>query len=212
MTTPSNPAQRPSPGTAPLQQQPQYVVEGIILRRLYEKRIEGYTIETAKEIVEALSGIAHTPADPAQCSLTQEQIARALAGVSWVRGGNEHAKTEFIERRWPNYTMEADAILALSSTFHDAAYTAKEPRFFIDHGMIHDRQTGKHVTTEADSAFNDGILRCCELLNALAEQREPKPFPLLFDSNWLEDKIKTDPDIDCEVGPSLSSTHSQGTP
>ncbi len=39
----------------PLAQQPQYIVEGIILRRLHEKRIEGYTIETAKEIVEALS-------------------------------------------------------------------------------------------------------------------------------------------------------------
>jgi hypothetical protein len=38
----------------PLLQQPQYIVEGIILRRLHEKRIEGYTIEMAKEIVEAL--------------------------------------------------------------------------------------------------------------------------------------------------------------
>jgi hypothetical protein len=38
-----------------LMEQPQYVVEGIILRRIYEKRIEGYTIEMAKEIVEALS-------------------------------------------------------------------------------------------------------------------------------------------------------------
>lgn len=35
--------------------QPQYVIEGIILRRLHEKRIEGYTIETAKEIAEALA-------------------------------------------------------------------------------------------------------------------------------------------------------------
>jgi hypothetical protein len=34
---------------------PQYIIEGIILRRLHEKRIEGYTIETAKEIAEALA-------------------------------------------------------------------------------------------------------------------------------------------------------------
>lgn len=32
----------------------QYIAEGIILRRLHEKRIEGYTIETAKEIAEAI--------------------------------------------------------------------------------------------------------------------------------------------------------------
>jgi hypothetical protein len=74
------------------------------------------------------------------------------------------------------------------------------PRFFIDHGMIHDRETGKHVTTEPDSAFCDGIKRCCELLNALAERREPKVFPLLFDNNWLEEKITNDPDLDCEAG------------
>lgn len=80
-----------------------------------------------------------------------------------------------------------------------------EPRFFIDHGMIHDRETGKHVTTEPDSAFCDGIERCCELLNALAERREPRAFPLLFTSDWLEEKIKTDPDIECEAGPSLLS-------
>lgn len=36
-------------------QSPQYIVEGIILRRLHEKRIEGYTIEMAKEIVGALA-------------------------------------------------------------------------------------------------------------------------------------------------------------
>ena len=40
--------------TDPLKQ-PQYIIEGIILRRLHEKRIEGYTIETAKEIAEALA-------------------------------------------------------------------------------------------------------------------------------------------------------------
>lgn len=35
----------------------QYVAEGIILRRLHEKRIEGYTIDTAKEIAQALEPI-----------------------------------------------------------------------------------------------------------------------------------------------------------
>lgn len=83
-----------------------------------------------------------------------------------------------------------------------------EPRFFIDHGMIHDRETGKHVTTDPDTAFCDGIEKCCELLNSLSERREPRTFPLLFDNNWLTEKIKSDPDIECEAGPALSpSTH-----
>lgn len=73
-----------------------------------------------------------------------------------------------------------------------------EPRFFIDHGMIHDRVTGKHVTTEPDSQFCDGILSACELLNALAERREPKPLKLRFNSDWLREKILADPDIETD--------------
>jgi hypothetical protein len=157
MTTPSNPAQRPSPA-----------IEGLL-----------------------------------PCPFCGGSNIEALDNFDWICCQDCGASLE---------DVEPSARELWNTRSSSAAYTAKEPRFFIDHGMIHDRQTGKHVTTEADSAFNDGILRCCELLNALAEQREPKPFPLLFDSNWLEDKIKTDPDIDCEVGPSLSSTHSQGTP
>lgn len=44
------------------------------------------------------------------------------------------------------------------------------PRFFIDHGMIHDRVTGKHVTTEQDDATWAGmtITDTCALLNQLA--------------------------------------------
>jgi hypothetical protein len=34
---------------------PEYIIEGIILRRLHEKRIEGYTLEMCKEIAAALS-------------------------------------------------------------------------------------------------------------------------------------------------------------
>ncbi|MGY3359793.1 hypothetical protein ACVWZK_006456 [Bradyrhizobium sp. GM0.4] len=92
-----------------------------------------------------------------------------------------------------------------------SAGIASQPRFFIDHGMIHDRLTGKHVTTEPDSAFCDGVAKCCDLLNSLAERREPRVFPLLFDSNWLEDKIKADPDLECEAGPDLSRDEPQPT-
>lgn len=45
-----------------------------------------------------------------------------------------------------------------------------DPRFFIDHGMLHDRVTGKHVTTNVDSPYEDGITACCALLNKLADE------------------------------------------
>src|SRR5882672_2540213 len=35
-----------------------------------------------------------------------------------------------------------------------------------------------------------------------------KPFPLLFDNDWLEQKIRTDPDIECEAG--ATAGHSEG--
>lgn len=43
-------------------------------------------------------------------------------------------------------------------------------RFFIDHGMIHDKITGKHVTTNPDEDTWAGmtITETCALLNKLA--------------------------------------------
>jgi hypothetical protein len=52
-----------------------------------------------------------------------------------------------------------------------------EPRFFIDHGMIHDRVTGKHVDTEPVE-FEEGqfdaspTLETRDLLNSLADALE----------------------------------------
>lgn len=45
-----------------------------------------------------------------------------------------------------------------------------EARFFIDHGMIHDRVTGRHVTTAPDDETWHGVTvtGACELLNSLA--------------------------------------------
>jgi hypothetical protein len=44
-----------------------------------------------------------------------------------------------------------------------------ERRFFIDHGVIHDRATGKHVRTggNVEGSAEDGIEECCRLLNDL---------------------------------------------
>lgn len=49
---------------------------------------------------------------------------------------------------------------------------APKPRFFIDHGMIHDRKTGRHVTTAPDDEIWNGgtITECCALLNELASK------------------------------------------
>lgn len=46
-----------------------------------------------------------------------------------------------------------------------------EPRFYLDHGMIHDRVTGKHVTTDGEEPFEDGLPKVLELLNGLPENR-----------------------------------------
>lgn len=54
---------------------------------------------------------------------------------------------------------------------------AVEARFFIEHGMIHDRKTGKHVTTDDDSVFCDGRVACCALLNELADITTRQPGP-----------------------------------
>jgi hypothetical protein len=46
-----------------------------------------------------------------------------------------------------------------------------DARFFIDHGVIHDRVTGKHVTTDGQPPFEDSVEQVCELLNSLSENR-----------------------------------------
>jgi hypothetical protein len=61
----------PTPAPAgDVREQPQHVIEGIILRRLHQKRIEGYTIETAKEIAEALAALQQAPATDAVIPLS----------------------------------------------------------------------------------------------------------------------------------------------
>lgn len=52
-----------------------------------------------------------------------------------------------------------------------------EPRFFIDHGLIHDRVTGRHVTTAPDDETYWGgtITGACELLNSLSVVAPTQP-------------------------------------
>jgi hypothetical protein len=41
------------------------------------------------------------------------------------------------------------------------------PRFYMEHGVIHDRVTGKHVVTDGEPPFEDSVEQVCDLLNSL---------------------------------------------
>lgn len=40
-------------------------------------------------------------------------------------------------------------------------------RFYMEHGVIHDRTTGKHVVTDGEPPFEDSVEQVCDLLNSL---------------------------------------------
>lgn len=50
-----------------------------------------------------------------------------------------------------------------------------ESRFFMDHGVIHDRLTGKHVVTDGEPPFEDGVEHVCDLLNGLSAPAQTRP-------------------------------------
>lgn len=90
--------------------------------------------------------------------------AVTLAQAALVTWGTEHAR------------RHVAAIAELGHRRPDASDKAqqsdREPRFFIDHGVIHDRKTGKHVrsTSKGPGDGEDGIEECCALLNALVDE------------------------------------------
>lgn len=78
--------------------------------------------------------------------------------------------------------MTADDFRAMLDE-HEAAVTSdiakkklfgrsvmSEPRFFIDHGIIHDRFTGKHVVTDGEPPFEDSLEQVLALLNGMAKE------------------------------------------
>ena len=61
-----------------------------------------------------------------------------------------------------------------------------KPRFYIEHGVIHDRNTGKHVVTDGQPPFEDSIEQVCELLNGLAHVCECEyPVPDKDGVSWI---------------------------
>lgn len=55
-----------------------------------------------------------------------------------------------------------------------------QPRFYMDHGVIHDRVTGKHVVTNGEPPFEDSVEQVCDLLNSLG-----KPERIPASENYL---------------------------
>ena len=82
--------------------------------------------------------------------------------IDRLRNGTAHLSLRQIEELW------ADAAGALEAVAKERQTTSD--RFFIDHGQIHDRVTGRHVTTDEDTVFCDGINSALELLNGLASR------------------------------------------
>jgi hypothetical protein len=100
--------QRPlfaAPAQAPLMHRPEHIIEAIILLRLHEKRIEGYTIETAQEIAEALS--LSIPAKAERKAL--EQIA-IVCTKNMDRDCNHRMALDYVRE------IANDTISALPST------------------------------------------------------------------------------------------------
>lgn len=79
--------------------------------------------------------------------------------VERLRAGTAGLTLFEIEALWGEAATALSAVVERRKTTGD--------RFFIDHGQIHDRATGKHVTTDEDSVFCDGINSALELLNTL---------------------------------------------
>ncbi len=71
-------------------------------------------------------------------------------------------------------------------------------RFFIDHGVVHDRLTGQHVGMEAEPGNPE------RLLTLLRELEGYRPVTLHVDNTTLARQIAADPDDEPEAEDSFS--------
>lgn len=68
-----------------------------------------------------------------------------------------------------------------------------EERFFIDHGVIHDRVTGKHVRSydvPIENSGEDGIVECCALMNKLSGAEDANVQDLVSEVRRLRVALK----------------------
>ena len=100
-------AGRQSPAPPQAANSPQHIIEGIILRRIYEKRIEGYTIEMAKEIAEAIGNVPQngeqTP--PSWIDTAALQAAHEIVAIpeSWTFTRRKAAIQVIVTREMMRY-------------------------------------------------------------------------------------------------------------
>lgn len=82
-----------------------------------------------------------------------------------------------------------------------AGTAAAKPRFFIDHGTIHDRMTSRHVQTGRDDDLEDGTAKTCALLNELAGNAEMPPVvcAVLDAAERLAEEVWSDNRLDEEL-------------
>jgi hypothetical protein len=62
---------------------------------------------------------------------------------------------------------EEVARLAAIVEAHPLSEAKPMTRFYIDHSVIHDSVTGKHVKTDGEPPFEDSVEQVCALLNTL---------------------------------------------
>lgn len=141
--------------------------------------VGAFAIEVEKLLLAKL-GRAWTPGGISIVSLIDELAAKPMHASPAVEVASDEQIMEAVRHlaanggRWPSDWIAAVRIGMSLATSPAVAVTegASEPRFFIEHGTIHDRATGKHITTDVIvdgfTGFSGGIEHCLEVLNSLA--------------------------------------------
>jgi hypothetical protein len=121
-------------------------------------------------------GIPEQPNQTA-CAVRERTADGVSVGRCWFqidKNGScpRHGDVRAVQKKYVDSGELTDEGDLYESRGQREAKTMVEERFFIDHGVIHDRVTGKHVRTggNVDGSGEDGIEECCALLNELAAE------------------------------------------
>lgn len=135
-----------------------------------DKLIEAFARAVSQATAERCAKIAEAsvrfdePRDNEVCNAITEAIRAQIPQESGRgEGGAEPTKLHFTPE-WLAEKIKNDPDLETEAgVLHPEA---PRPRFSIDHGVIHDRVTGRHVRTDE---FETGIQGALQLLNSLAQ-------------------------------------------
>jgi len=67
----------------------------------------------------------------------------------------------------------SEAVNSWNRRYTPPGEAVAEKRFYLDHGVIHDRVTGKHVVTNGQWPYEDTVEMVCDLLNSLSAPPSP---------------------------------------